>query len=441
MKGWAMTIPASSPVSMGIISPPKLSSDHKHVEFDGRTFEVVFRKADGREAVINDEQTLNEIIAILNTTNIQASNVDLGKTVLTKDGLKDATGSSTVRLYTSKLAGRVDSLFKAVIQIHFKETLPKNKHRLKTDFNPATEFPPLGNIGNSCYLDSTLWLLLSVKNFIKQRMDQIKAEDLKEERQQLLFQYLRDFIEAVDSKNIAGIVQAQKNIYEVLPMFTEFKKRWGQQDAPALLTHILEVMRFELTAEITREGVPLQDPTTKFVTKNTDPITIVKANLNFPTGNLSEILAASSEAIIKDDQKVRIHDAECKSVTQTTKLTLQECEEPSDVIFIQLERSLQGKKNTAQIDLPKDGSTLDLKGIFDVRSDETRSFVYEVVGIVNHYGTKDGGHYTAKVKHETSGKWHDCNDSAKKNKVVEGLTHDDGKAVYMLALKRVKPRL
>ena len=38
--------------------------------------------------------------------------------------------------------------------------------------------------------------------------------------------------------------------------------------------------------------------------------------------------------------------------------------------------------------------------------------VYDLIGVVNHYGGLGGGHYTAYCKHEpSSGKWYDFDDS------------------------------
>ena len=37
--------------------------------------------------------------------------------------------------------------------------------------------------------------------------------------------------------------------------------------------------------------------------------------------------------------------------------------------------------------------------------------VYDLIGVVNHYGGLGGGHYTAYCKHEPSGTWYDYDDS------------------------------
>ena len=40
----------------------------------------------------------------------------------------------------------------------------------------------------------------------------------------------------------------------------------------------------------------------------------------------------------------------------------------------------------------------------------TQSHPYELIGIVNHMGTMEGGHYTAHCKNPVDGKWHKFND-------------------------------
>lgn len=417
---------------------PQLSKDKKYVEFKGVKYEVIFRTAAGKEKKIEDEETLNDIISILSSANIQTGNVDLSNTILTKDGLKASNDSTMVRDYTDKLATKVDLLFKKVIQVHFKELLPVNKNVLKADFDPKTEFPPLGNIGNSCYMDATLELLLSVKDYLKQRLKDVKLDALKQEREKLLLKYVQEFIEAADAKHTAQIAQAQKKIYDILPRFEEFKQRGGQQDAPAFLLHILDVLGVTHATKVTLKGVAAAKVPAPMESDAVDnPISILSANIRVKSTKLEDILTQTTEKI-SDSEKSKIHDTVCKNVTRTTKLTLKDDEDPSDVIFVQLGRSGETRKITKAIDLPQEGESVNLRKLFDVPADDPRSFAYEVVGVVNHSGSKSGGHYVAKVKHEDAGNWHYCDDLAGKNRVVDGLDKQDGSGIYLLALKRVK---
>ena len=46
-----------------------------------------------------------------------------------------------------------------------------------------------------------------------------------------------------------------------------------------------------------------------------------------------------------------------------------------------------------------------------IMSDET-PHLYDLYGVSNHFGTLNGGHYTATVKNFVSGQWHYMNDSS-----------------------------
>lgn len=43
---------------------------------------------------------------------------------------------------------------------------------------------------------------------------------------------------------------------------------------------------------------------------------------------------------------------------------------------------------------------------------EPEPVLYDLCGVSNHFGSLNGGHYTAYVKNMLSGKWFDMNDSS-----------------------------
>jgi len=44
--------------------------------------------------------------------------------------------------------------------------------------------------------------------------------------------------------------------------------------------------------------------------------------------------------------------------------------------------------------------------------DEPNPVLYDLYGVSNHYGSLNGGHYTAYVKNIINGKWYNMNDSS-----------------------------
>ena len=109
----------------------------------------------------------------------------------------------------------------------------------------------------------------------------------------------------------------------------------------------------------------------------------------------------------------------CKDHKQATKKM--EVWKTPDILIIHLKRfktsrvssigsfyySTGSKKITAQVDFPITG--LDMSNY--VLSDENGSCIYDLYGVVNHYGGLGGGHYTAYAKNKFDGKWYDFNDS------------------------------
>lgn len=100
------------------------------------------------------------------------------------------------------------------------------------------------------------------------------------------------------------------------------------------------------------------------------------------------------------------------------------------VLIIHLKRFSQdrvtAKKNSRVVDFPM--SRLDLSEL--VIGNSPDEAVYDLYGVVNHYGEISGGHYTADVKQD--GLWHTFDDSS----VREGFSGEGG-AGYLLFYQRL----
>jgi len=133
----------------------------------------------------------------------------------------------------------------------------------------------------------------------------------------------------------------------------------------------------------------------------------------------------------------------CKEHKQATKKM--EIWKTPDILIMHLKRfktsrvssigsyyfSSGSKKITELVDFPIKG--LDMSSY--VLSPENGSNIYDLYGVVNHYGSLGGGHYTAYAKNKFDGKWHDFNDSrvsdASEREIVSA-------AAYVLFYKRRK---
>jgi len=68
------------------------------------------------------------------------------------------------------------------------------------------------------------------------------------------------------------------------------------------------------------------------------------------------------------------------------------------------------EKNDAFVDYPIDG--LDMRPHALTLNNEPEPVLYDLIGVSNHYGSLNGGHYTASCKNPLTEKWHYFNDSS-----------------------------
>ena len=83
------------------------------------------------------------------------------------------------------------------------------------------------------------------------------------------------------------------------------------------------------------------------------------------------------------------------------------------------------EKNDAHVDFPLEG--LDLRQYVKNLANEPNPVYYDLIGVSNHFGSLNGGHYTASCKNSATGKWHYFNDSSvsgcSKDKIVTSAAY------------------
>ena len=68
------------------------------------------------------------------------------------------------------------------------------------------------------------------------------------------------------------------------------------------------------------------------------------------------------------------------------------------------------EKNDAHVDFPIEG--LDMRPYAKTLENEPEPVLYDLCGVSNHFGSLNGGHYTASCKNAATGQWHYFNDSS-----------------------------
>ena len=83
------------------------------------------------------------------------------------------------------------------------------------------------------------------------------------------------------------------------------------------------------------------------------------------------------------------------------------------------------EKNDAHVQFPVTG--LDVRPYVLALKDAPEPIYYDLIGVSNHFGSLNGGHYTASCKNQVTGNWHYFNDSsvssASKSNVVSSAAY------------------
>lgn len=79
------------------------------------------------------------------------------------------------------------------------------------------------------------------------------------------------------------------------------------------------------------------------------------------------------------------------------------------ILIICLQRFKNGVKNTEVVDFPIEG--LEMSKYCKDSSQDPSDMIYDLYGVVNHFGGLNAGHYTANCFNEVYQKWYNFNDS------------------------------
>ncbi|XP_024887894.1 ubiquitin carboxyl-terminal hydrolase 8-like [Temnothorax curvispinosus] len=302
----------------------------------------------------------------------------------------------------------------------------------------------LKNLGNSCYMNSIIQCLSNTTNLAKYFTDNSYVDDLNtnndnttrgqvvEEVAQVIKVLWRGqykSISPLDLKVAVGQYKLQFDSYD-------------QQDSHEFLTFLLDWMHNDLKKEA---QIPIEMTNAeKEWDKAMNSQRSIISDLFF--GQLRSTITCSSckqasttyetfnslTMSLSQSNRCSLNDCMEKFVTgqKVSGWKCPKCQTPRDatkkfdfvklapIVVIHLNRFADSggwleKRNTA-VDFPLTGFNLKpylvMENTNAIMSNNIRNYNYSLYAISNHYGTMDGGHYTAFCKNATQNKWYKYDD-------------------------------
>lgn len=302
----------------------------------------------------------------------------------------------------------------------------------------------LKNLGNSCYMNSIIQCLSNTTNLAKYFTDNSYAEDLNttndnmtrsqvvEEVAQVIKALWRGHYKSISPHDLKVAVGQHKLQFE----------NYEQQDSHEFLTFLLDWMHNDLKKEA---KMPIEMTTAE---KEWD-----KA-MNSQRSIISDLFFGQLKSTItcsfckQASTTYETFNSLTMSLSQSNRCTLNDCMEkfvtgqkvsgwkcpkcqtPRDatkkfdfvklapIVVIHLNRFADSggwleKRNTA-VDFPLTGFNLKpylvMENTKAIMMNNIRNYNYNLYAMSNHYGTMDGGHYTAFCKNATYNKWYKYDD-------------------------------
>lgn len=360
-----------------------------------------------------------------------------------------------------ELAGNDDANFQNILKIN--EALRKEMgysgalpivwaRQAAHGFDLAGDVVPgeigLPNIGNSCYINSGLQLVLGMDEFadlINQKLKR-RPKEAKDafKKRKAVQKALRKVVLTMKERDGKAIGKALTNFRAAFfrsglsPDFVE-DKRYGlsqQHDGASFVTMILDALQFSIGyrqvrtyehigADIVKEGPISPAPVLPLAFPTDDGRTLQQVfDHEFNTQKVDDPDSPVNVSI--DGQTVKFSKYTCQG---------QIAGEIPDSMFVSfLRRNPNGSKNCSAIMCPK-GGLVDMTAAFDPVLIKG-SVKYKVASFQVHHGRGfGGGHYTA-YSHCPDGKWYHYNDNYVKEVSAQEAEEEMGHA-YCLLLKRV----
>ena len=316
----------------------------------------------------------------------------------------------------------------------------------KAEYDSRTMPPRLYNIGNTCYFNSVLQLVLSSGNFLtelltKAQIPQPGDSQKVYERRMEIFRLLQEFHEVIkkgDRDEIEKILQDTYKSFLESGLFQDLRMggRHNQEDAHSFLGYLFEVlgMHFTYNQTLTKPRIHNSDYDNKKIESpilDDDKEVTTQPQLSFTINIPMDSKEFNFQVLFdKEFEPEEVLDCGLKGVFKEKHIA----EPLPEVLFVVLQRfqhdKISGVQNKieAPVKFPAE-NILDLSKAVGKAS----PVPYQLIGLSSHSGGMGGGHYTSDVL--KNGLWYRTNDSQ-----VEPISADaiNTQKAYLFAFKRLE---
>lgn len=268
----------------------------------------------------------------------------------------------------------------------------------------------LANIGNSCYLNASLQLVLSISE-LRERIYELASDNL-------FINALKDIDQSPKAPSKTQLKHLRSEMFKKALKGQLTQGETEQQDAHESLTFILNQLNwFPLKIQACSVG-GIDDPAVLY----NDVQESNSISIEIAPGSFQNLIDKYFEFETMSFKKVFPSETG-EDVEYSTWKRAFEIREYSKYFFVHLKRfDNKNSKNRTEIEFPKDKLL------------QIGKMNYEIAGWLSHDGrTAALGHYTATVKNENN-KWSHCND-ADVFKLDEPSI--SGRNAYLLLLKQL----
>ncbi len=320
------------------------------------------------------------------------------------------------------------------------------------------------NLGNSCYINADLQLLLSIpffKNLItkdnwKPSWEVVREEGESEEE----FRRRRD-------QDVLLFENSKLQLSQLKEIFHEFCRVYAKNDTGAI-KKVVKKFRDEMyKAGMIEGGIATQQVADRLLTElmsaagytlrtrryETETIdgkirNIVRRSsykepmlsLRLKDSRTNEPFSRSFQGIVDNEFTVKIEGSEIQG-KKVISSYVDKLEEAPEYIPVMLLRFGNDLKKVGDAFVFDKGEVIDFtKAMADhvIEKSDKKAFLYEPVGLVQHHGVcANGGHYTADVK--KGGQWYHCNDNCIKAMGGVNTNLSEG-FIYMFKRVNIKSR-
>lgn len=330
--------------------------------------------------------------------------------------------------------------------------------------SPKTGHMGLKNLGNTCYMGSSLQMLFSIPEFFI-RLDETfnELKNIKMNEEQTAMPLCKSLLSVASKAGILHSItdtpnqargyvdpsEVKKAIDKVTPKFSGYEQR----DAHEFLSDLLDILHEELNDAKSASGnMDLILPTDEFfrldldvcLTCNSCQYSRVKSelyrhisvdvnSLDLESGNQKKH-SSLEDCLVKFFQsgKQELKCEKCdtgNSVTQSLKIS-----QVSKALLLHMKRfivttKVDGDPPEVKVLFHKDTAPVDCGSSLELKDAESSQGVYDLRGVVRHIGsTAFSGHYTAdalRPTKENSHEWINFDDSNSTVTSIDMILHND----------------